>query len=48
MKDLKVWGSLPEKDRIKAIRAIEKKYPPEIADAIRGYLLKERLIPSGE
>lgn len=46
VRDLKVWGSLPEKDRIRALEAIKKEYSPEIAEAIRGYLIKGGLLPA--
>lgn len=46
VRDLKLWGKLPEKDRIKAFEAIKKEYPPHVAEAIRGYLIKGGMIPA--
>ena len=36
----KVWGSMPEKEKLKAIESIRINYPPYYQDAIEGYLRK--------
>ena len=35
---LDVWGKMPEKERIKALEAISREYPPHYREAIEGYL----------
>jgi hypothetical protein len=35
---LEVWGKMPEKERIKALEAISREYPPHYREAIEGYL----------
>ena len=42
----KLWGTLPEKDRIKALEQIAREYPPHVRDAIEDYLRKNALIGS--
>lgn len=38
IKNLDVWGKMPEKDRIKALEAISRDYPPHYREAIESYL----------
>jgi hypothetical protein len=38
IKNLDVWGKMPEKDKIKALEAITRDYPPHYREAIEGYL----------
>jgi hypothetical protein len=40
LKDLELWGKMPEKDKIKALEAIAREYPPHFREAIEGYLKK--------
>lgn len=47
LKDLEVWGRMPEKERIKALEAISREYPPHFREAIEGYL-KELAKSSGK
>jgi hypothetical protein len=35
---LEVWGKMPEKEKIKALEAIAREYPPHYREAIEGYL----------
>jgi hypothetical protein len=36
--DPKLWGNLPDKDRVKALEAIARDYPPHVREAVEGYL----------
>ena len=36
--NLELWGKMPEKERIKALEAISREYPPHYREAIEGYL----------
>lgn len=36
--DPKLWGNLPEKDKIKALEAISRDYPPHVREAVEEYL----------
>ena len=47
LKTLEVWGKMPEKERIKALEAISREYPPHYREAIEGYL-KELAKGSGK
>ncbi len=43
IKDLKLWGQLPEKERIRALEMISREYPPHVREAIEGYLRKNSI-----
>jgi archaellum component FlaC len=38
LQDPKLWGTLPEKDRIKALEQISREYPPHVRESIEHYL----------
>jgi hypothetical protein len=39
-KTAEIWGRMPEKDRVKALEAIGREYPPHYREAIEEYLRK--------
>lgn len=40
VKDNKVWGQMPEKEKIKALENLSRQYPPHFREAIEGYTKK--------
>jgi hypothetical protein len=40
VKDAKGWGQMPEKEKIKAMEALSRGYPPHFKEAIEGYTKK--------
>ncbi len=40
VKDNKVWGQMPEKEKIKALETLSRQYPPHFREAIEGYTKK--------
>jgi hypothetical protein len=47
IKNLDEWGKLPEKEKIRALEAISREYPPHVREAIEGYLRRSASNGSG-